>query len=213
MNNNLNLQKIRTSEERYNERMASINVSTSSQQYPSTQPVVQPQPVDQKKDDHQKNGTNGDAKPDEDVVTKFKDLSYTDVQINLRFLGDLKEGERVRIIDEKYMQVDQRYVQSVQRYFSSDSRQSTLNFIEHLINWAKKYCNDAVEKIRNNEDRQNNLEKLINLQALLNSAKTGLSRMASTYMGDKHNLATIETFKNTIQTFCDQDLKKAITSK
>ena len=148
-----------------------------------------------------------------DQDTSFKQLSYTDVQINLRLLSDLKEGEKVMIVDQKYMQVDQRYGQSFRRYWTSDSRIKTLSFIGHIINWAKYYCNEAVEKINNNEQKQINMEKLINIQTLLRSALTGLSRISTTYSNDKHNLATIETYKSTIQTFCDHDLKRAINEK
>jgi hypothetical protein len=148
-----------------------------------------------------------------DQDTSFKQLSYTDVQINLRLLSDLKEGEKVMIVDHKYMQVDQRYGQSFRRYWTSDSRIRTLSFIGHIINWAKYYCNEAVEKINNNEQKQINMEKLINIQTLLRSALTGLSRISTTYSNDKHNLATIETYKSTIQTICDHDLKRAINEK
>lgn len=142
---------------------------------------------------------------------KFPDLSYVDVQINLRLLSDLKEGEKVMVVG-KFMQVDDRYIQSFRRYWSSDSRIRTLNFINHVIEWAQKYCEDALEKTKKGdaEQRKNNFEKLLNIQTLLRSSLTGLSRISATYGDDKHNLATIETFKSTIQTFCDQDLKKAL---
>lgn len=151
--------------------------------------------------------------PAEPQVEKFAELSYMEVQINLRFLGDLKEGEKVMISDNKFMQVDQRYVQAARRWWTSDSRARTLNFISHLIESAKKYCTEAVEKVKLNDQKQINLEKLINIQKLLGNALTGLGRMVTTYGDDKLNLATIETFKSTITVFCDQDLKRAITDQ
>jgi hypothetical protein len=141
---------------------------------------------------------------------KFKDLSFNDVQINLRLLGDIKENEKIMIIDGKYMQVDQRYGQFVRRYISSDSRYTTIKFINHLIVWAKKYCTEAVDNVNKNTNREDNLKKLIDLQSLLRSSLTGLSRMAITYNHDKRNLATIETYRSTIQTICDRDLKSVI---
>jgi hypothetical protein len=150
------------------------------------------------------------SQSDDPVSEKFAPLTYMEVQINLRFLGDLKEGEKVMVSDSKFMQVDQRYGQSVRRWWSSDSRVRTLNFIAHLIESAKKYCTEAVEKIKNSDEKQINLEKLINVQKLLGNALTGLGRMVTTYGDDKLNLATIETFKSTITVFCDQDLKRAI---
>jgi hypothetical protein len=144
---------------------------------------------------------------------KFADLSYMDVQINLRLLSDIKEGEKLMVVDGRCITVDQRYVQMVRRYWTSDSRERTLRFINHLIIAAKKYCDEAVEKVKvckNNQIKQDNLEKLINIQSLLRSSTTGLGRMATTYADDKRNLATINTFCSTISVFCDQDLKRAI---
>ena len=82
--------------------------------------------------------------------TEFNDLSYEDVQINLRLLVDLKEGEKLMVTDGRYIQVDRRYVQGFRRYITSDSRSKSLNFINHVIYWSKKYCNDAVENINKN---------------------------------------------------------------
>ena len=152
-----------------------------------------------------------EKEPIVDDLDNFADLSYMDVQINLRLLADVKEGEKLMVIDGKCITVDQRYVQSVRRYWTSDSRERTLRFINHLIESAKKYCNEAVDKVKKNESKQDNLEKLINIQSLLKNATTGLGRMVTTYADDKLNLATIDTFKSTITVFCDQDLKKAIS--
>lgn len=140
----------------------------------------------------------------------FAELSYMDVQINLRLLADVKEGEKLMVLDETYITVDQRYGQLVRRYWSCDSRERTLRFINHLINAAKRYCKEAVDKVKKRENKQDNLEKLINIQSLLKSSMTGLSRMATTYAQDKKNSATIETYKSNITVFCDQDLKRAI---
>jgi hypothetical protein len=158
-------------------------------------------------------GVDSKIKFEEDDNEDFKDLSYSDVQINLRVIQDLKEGERIMIVGGKCVQVDQRYGQSIRRYFTSDSRVRALDFIEHIIEWSKKYCKEAVAKISVNDDRQGNLNKLINIQSLLTSSLTGMGRFASTYSDDKLTSARIETFRSTIQTFCDEDLKKATMDK
>lgn len=160
---------------------------------------------------------NGDDNTDGDKsdyeksanIDNFPVLSYMDVQINLRLIGDVKEGEKL-MIDGANIKIDQRYMQSFRRYWSSDSRAKALRFINHTIDAAKLYCNEAVEKIKNKEDVKVNMEKLIHIQGLLKGCMNGLSRIANTYYDDKHNLATIETFKSTIAVFCDQDLKNAI---
>lgn len=142
----------------------------------------------------------------------FNNLSYEDVQINLRLLSDLKEGEKLMVSKGRYIQVDQRYIQGLRRYITSDSRSRSLDFINHIICWSKKYCNDAVENINKNKDTQINMSNLINIQKLLGGAQTGLGRLLITYGDDKHNKATIETFISTISAICDQDLKRAINA-
>lgn len=149
---------------------------------------------------------------DDKKNSEFNDLSYEDVQINLRLLGDLKEGEKLMVTDDRYIQVDQRYIQGLRRYITSDSRSKSLSFINHIIYWSKKYCSVAVDAINSNRDTQDNMASLINIQKLLGGAQTGLGRLLITYGDDKHNKATIETFISTISTFCDQDLKRAISS-
>lgn len=140
---------------------------------------------------------------------EFSDLSYEDIQINLRLLGDLKEGEKLMVSNGKYIHVDQRYIQGIRRYFTDDSRTKSLSFIHHIIYWTKIYCSDAVSAINRNYETQVNMAILINIQKLLGSAQTGLGRLLITYGDDKHNKATIETFISSISTFCDQDLKRA----
>lgn len=177
----------------------SINVQPTSTSVQSTSTNVVSKEIDQE--------IGSDS---ESFCDNFASLSYMDVQINLRLLSDVKEGEKLMVIDGKCITVDQRYIQSFRRYWTADSRERTLRFINHLIDTAKQYCNNAVLKIKSEENRQINLEKLINIQSLLRSASTGLGRMATTYAEDKRNLATIETYKSTITVFCDQDLKRTM---
>jgi hypothetical protein len=145
-----------------------------------------------------------------DDQQQFKHLSYIDVQVNLRLIADLKQGEKVMIINKSRMEVDRRYFQQLRRFMSNDSRNTTLEFIDHLINETKKYCDEAVNNIKQNINTKINMEKLINLQSLLKSSITGLGRILLTYDDDKYNKATIETYSSKIQTICDQDLKEAI---
>ena len=157
-----------------------------------------------------------DNKPDAETKKNpdFKDLSYSDVQINLRMIQDFDEGDHAMIIDGKCLQVDKRFFPSIRRsnmllIGTNDSRDRTVDFIEHVIDWSKKYCDEAVKKIDKNEDRQSNFKKLINLQTLLSAAKTGMSKLATTYRDDKLITAKLETLRSTIERFCDDDLKIA----
>ena len=146
------------------------------------------------------------------IDEKFPDLSYLEVQSNLRFLSDLKEGEKIIIDpDRKNMMIDQRiFFQWARRGMFNDSRFRTLLFTQHLIYNAKKYCSDAVDLIQKNIDHKDNMQKLIKLQGLLRTASDGLCRLLITYSDDKQNKAKISTYIDTIRVFCDQDLEKVV---
>jgi hypothetical protein len=141
----------------------------------------------------------------------FKSLTYEDIQVNLRLITDLKKGEKLMIKDDRYIVVDDRFGSSFWRYFSDDSRIRSLDFISHIISETGRYCGDAVKSIGFGKDKKVHMEKLINMQSLLVSVQTGLSRLSETYSDDKLSRAKIDTIKKTIDTFKDQDLKKAIT--
>jgi hypothetical protein len=115
------------------------------------------------------------------------------------------------IKDDRYIVVDDRFGSSFWRYFSDDSRIRSLDFISHIISETGRYCGDAVKSIGFGKDKKVHMEKLINMQSLLVSVQTGLSRLSETYSDDKLSRAKIDTIKKTIDTFKDQDLKKAIT--
>jgi hypothetical protein len=148
---------------------------------------------------------------------KFNGLKYEDIQINLRVITNLCEGEKVMIINDTHMQPENRYFSGfLMRGWSGDSIETTLQFIDHLIDETKKHCDSVVALINNrnsNSDvKQYNLSKLIELQTLLKSSINGLNKLATTYKANQLNVATIETQIATIRTFCDQDLKKVVGS-
>lgn len=150
----------------------------------------------------------------EDIKGKndtYISLSFEDIQVNLRLISDLKEGEKLMIKDDRYIVVDDRYGSALRRYISNDSRVKSLDFISNVINEVQKYCDEALINIKNNNEKQNNLERLINIQSLLESTLNGLSRLTETYSNDKLSRAKIETIKKTINTFRDNDLKKALS--
>ena len=161
---------------------------------------------------------NKDDKKDIHLDEEIKDLkndnytplSFEDIQVNLRLISDLKEGEKLMIKDNRYIIVDDRYGGALRRYISDDSRVKSLDFISNVISEVQKYCNEALMNIKNNNEKQNNLERLINIQSLLESTLNGLSRLTETYSNDKLSRAKIETIKKTINTFRDKDLKKAL---
>lgn len=150
-------------------------------------------------------------------VKRFKDMNYDDIQINLRVLTNLNEGEKIMIINDAHMQPDNRYFSGLfMRSWSGDSIETTLQFIDHLIEETKKHCDEVVSSINssssNTDKKQYSLNKLIDIQTLLKSSINGLNKLEKTYESNKLNVATIETQIATIRTFCDQDLKKVVAA-
>ena len=131
-------------------------------------------------------------KPSINVVDNddnFTDLEFVDVQINLKFLSDLKENEKIMILENKYMQVDNR--RSIMRYLTSESRHKTLKFINHVVECAKKYCK---------EDKNSNNNKA-NIKKLLENSLDGLRNLLTTYKSDKNICSIIKIYETNIDTF------------
>lgn len=140
----------------------------------------------------------------------LKKLGFEEIQVNLRFIGDLKEDEKL-VVNEPYIEVDQRYLQSVRRWFYGDSRTATIDYIDHIVNETKVLTHDIVGNIEKGVDKKTNMERLVKIQSLLLSALTGLDKLLITYDDDKLNKARIGMIKDKVNAFCDQDLKKSVS--
>lgn len=144
----------------------------------------------------------------------FAKLSENDIQIILRFLSDIQEGEKLMLGDDKKsIMVDNRYIQPIRRAFTKDSRERTLQFVNHVIESAQDYCQTLIGKIlleKNEQNKQINMKKLLANQGYLRNSVTGLKRLQETYKEDKQNRATVETYIENIRVFCDQDLERVI---
>jgi hypothetical protein len=141
---------------------------------------------------------------------EFCRLSFEDIQVNLRLLSDLKEGEKLMITENRYAVVDNRYINSLWRMISSDSRLKSFDFIIHVIQETQNYCNNTVNNINNNIETEKNMKKLVNLQSLLEQTIEGLTRLTETYSDDKLSRAKLRTIQKTITTFKEQDLDQAL---
>jgi hypothetical protein len=149
---------------------------------------------------------------DSDDGEEFDALTYDEIQINLRLMGDLVQDEKIHISsDRKTMVVDNRYdLMGARRAWSGDSRTKTLRFIKHVYAQTEALCNDIVDKVKSNSSPKENTEKLINLYGLIQASAKGLDRLNMTYATDKLCSAKIATIKKGYETYCDQTLKKTI---
>ena len=148
---------------------------------------------------------------EDDDTYNFKELSYEDIQINLRLLGDIVQDEKLHIsANGKKMQVDERTFQPLRRYMCDDSRDKTLEFIKHVYHETERLCEEIVDLVERNEKPKENTEKLINLYGLIGSSGRGLDRLNMTYSDDKLFAAKISTIKKDFETYCDRTLKGTI---
>lgn len=147
----------------------------------------------------------------DDENSDFTDLTYEEIQINLRLLGDIVQDEKLHISsDKKTMVVDNRVGQTARRWYSGDSRSKTLKFIKHVYDETEKLCSEIVNQVNNKDEPKENTEKLINLYGLIQQSAKGLDRLNMTYSDDKLCAAKIATIKVYFETYCDRTLKGAI---
>jgi hypothetical protein len=146
-----------------------------------------------------------------DDNSDFSELTYEEIQIDLRLLADIVQDEKLHVSsDGKTIVVDNRVGQTARRWYSGDSRSKTLKFIKHIYNETEKLCSEIVNQVNNNDDPKENTEKLMNLYGLIQASAKGLDRLNMTYSDDKLCAAKIATIKGYFETYCDRTLKGTI---
>ena len=149
--------------------------------------------------------------PEQKII--FADLSFHDLEINLRVLSNLKKDEQIMIYKNIHMKVDDRWLKSLRRkpIFSDDSREKTLEFVGHVIFWSERIFDEVADNIKYDRGEKNdNITKLCSIRALLDGSMTGLRNLTLTYNNDNHCNSTIVAYESRIKNMCNKDMGKII---
>lgn len=132
---------------------------------------------------------------------------------NLKIIGKINEGGRVRFTQSRLLEIDESY--GIFRFLKGDNRTNAIKEIKEIIELAIDKCKDIVNSKYFDEYYNNseNITRLINseftkkselLQIIyteLKNSQNGLSNLKSTYSEDMTIISKIEILMKKIENF------------
>jgi hypothetical protein len=149
---------------------------------------------------------------------EWPSLTIKDINTTFKVIGDLKDGSKVKIVDDKCLAVDDAYFASVSRYNSGQSRERTMSFLDHLLEESKKISYALLADIRNsyvnsngnNNDVNNKLSELRNMYRNLNVFLHKFDTMKSVYKSDTKSYAALSDIRNNFFIFEDSFYRELV---
>jgi hypothetical protein len=124
-----------------------------------------------------------------DIVPECKDIKFETLDIeqlsaSLGVVAGLKKGDKLNIIENKYLKIDDSYV----RWTDGKTRELLINFLTHLYNECVRNIAEVLSDIENNEKVDDNIytlktymPKLILFLNNFDHVNDGYSRDSTTY--------------------------------
>jgi hypothetical protein len=117
-------------------------------------------------------------------------FEYDEVVVNLGVISALKEYQRL-YINGKYIHIDTRYAQGIIRGWYGDGRDTTINFIQRIVESARLYSQELINTLLDGE----NVDIKSKLDALTGKLQTtiqGLRSLQITYAEDQVSKSKID---------------------
>ncbi|CAH6421007.1 Hypothetical protein MVR_LOCUS235 [uncultured virus] len=145
-------------------------------------------------------------------------LTAKNINTTFKVVGDLKEGLKVKVVDDTCLAVDDAYISSFSRYMSGQSKEKTMSFLDHLLSESKRIIYALLSDIRtsyansngNNDEVNNKLSELRNLHRNLNIFLHKFDAMKNVYKSDSVAYATFGNIRNNFYTFEDSFYRELV---
>lgn len=129
------------------------------------------------------------------------ELSIENVNTTFKVIGDLREGVKVKIVDDLYLAEENSYITSFTRYTNGQSRDNLMNFLNHLFEETKRNTMELLTSIRANHDIDNKISELENIYSNLNIFIHRFDIMRNVYKGDTGTYAKLGVIHNKFLTY------------
>ena len=150
---------------------------------------------------------------------EWPDLTIKNINTTFKVIGDLNEGCKVKVVDDKCLAVDNAYIPSLIRYNSGQSREKTMSFLDHLLEESKRIAYALLSDIRIsyvNNSGNNNIEindKLSELRDMYSNFCIFLHKfdiMKNVYKADSKAYAAFGAIRNNFFTFRDSFFRELV---
>ncbi|AGF85169.1 hypothetical protein QJ854_gp613 [Moumouvirus goulette] len=146
-----------------------------------------------------------------DKNIKFKELSVSDVNVSLKVVGELKEGSKLKIVDNYYLAEDNDnngYLGSFRRSMSGQSRDKIVVFLQHLFEETKRNHLQLLAEIRNDKDTANKMPELRDLFGNMIIFLHKYEVMRNVYKTDSGTYAKLGEIRNSFFRFRESFFKE-----
>jgi len=128
-------------------------------------------------------------------------LDIDHINISFKVVGDLKDGSKLKIVDDMYIAEDNSYLQSLSRQSAGQSRDKIMDFLDHLFSETKRNTEIILSYIKNNTDVDNNVSILENMITNMVIFLHKYDIMKSVYKYDSGTYARLGIIRNKFFTF------------
>lgn len=141
----------------------------------------------------------GETKPKDEFI--FPSLDIDHINISFKVIGDLKEGSKLKIVDNQYLAEDNSFIQSLSRRSTDQSRDKIMDFLNHLFFETKRNTEEILQKIKDGVDIDNNVSVLENLISNMVIFLHRYDIMKNVYKSDSGTYSRLGIIRNKFFTF------------
>lgn len=151
-----------------------------------------------------------ETKSIEPEVFVFPQLTIQDINTSFKVVGDLRDGTKLKIVNDRYLADDASYFTSLMRTYSGQSRDKIMSFLEHLHKETMRNSHELLFDIRQGNQVDNKLSELRDLYSNLFSFLHRYENMRSVYKNDSATFAKLGVIRNQFFTFKDNFFRELV---
>ena len=97
-----------------------------------------------------------------EITFNWPALSLDNINTTFKVVGNLKEGIKLKVVENKYLSEDNAIVAAVARYTAGEGRDKIISFLDHLFLETKRNIDSLLIDIRSGVDVDTNVSDLEN---------------------------------------------------
>lgn len=145
-----------------------------------------------------------DDLPKDSIV--WPKLSIENINTTFKVIGDIKEGIKLKIVEDKYLTEDNSYFPSLTREVSYRSR--IISFLRHLFEETERHTGILLSDIKQGKDVDENISELENMISNMMVFLHKYDTMRNVYKSDAGSFATLGVIRNRFFTFRNSLFRK-----
>ncbi len=91
---------------------------------------------------------------------KFPELTLENINTTFKVIGDLKEGSKLKLVNDRYLAEDNTFMPSLSRYSQGQGREKIMSFLSHLFDETKRIIGKLIDDISKKSEVDTNISEL-----------------------------------------------------